>query len=141
VLGCGRDYQYDCVSGGSTAAGESIPTVCSERARFAFQATDGSVHEAWDWTSEERSAAAREAATASAVHDLPCGRASIVAVDELTVEGCGQRITYRQVARDIATPPGHFGINNGSQYTLVGVFLFRHRAPARHRRPRRQPQV
>jgi hypothetical protein len=120
VIGCGHDYQYDCISGGQTVTRESIPTVCSERARFAFEATDGSLHEAWDWTSNERSAAARDAGIASAVHDLPCGRASTLAVDELTLEGCGQRITYRQVAREIATPPGHFGINNGSRYTLVG---------------------
>jgi hypothetical protein len=127
VVGCGHDEEYACQAGlvarnvdGQVNQGDPH---CALRPRSAYEATDGSIHEAWG------DAAQRDAAIASAIHDLPCQRASIVAIDELTLEGCGQRVTYRTAAQEIpwlgavswlATPPGHPRITAGSRYTLVG---------------------
>jgi hypothetical protein len=120
VVGCGHGEEYVCQAGhlsrniDGVHVDDASPTSCSPRERIAYEATDGSIHEAWG------DAAQGGAAIASAVHDLPCPRASIVAIDDLTLEGCGQRVTYRAVAQNIATPPGHQRITDGRRYTLVG---------------------
>jgi len=116
VVGCEHDQQYSCTAGYDYEHTRN-PTTCSYRTRSAFQATDGSIHDAWG---DESAAAAKEAATLSAMHDLPCARAAIVAIDDLTLEGCGQRITYRNLSQAFATPPGHFRITTGVRYMLVG---------------------
>ena len=121
VVGCGHDEEYVCQAGhlGRNIDGvhvdDASPTSCSPRERIAYEATDGSIHEAWGGAGHGAAAA-----IASAVHDLPCPRASIVAIDDLTLEGCGQRVTYRAVAQNIATPPGHQRITDGRRYMLVG---------------------
>jgi hypothetical protein len=121
VVGCGHDDEYQCQAGslGRNVDGvhveDGYPTSCSPRERIAYEATDGSIHEAWG------DAAQGGAAIASAAHDLPCERASIVAIDNLTLEGCGQRVTYKSVDRFVATtPPGRFRITTSRRYTLVG---------------------
>jgi hypothetical protein len=87
---------------------------CRQLERVPYQATDGSLHEAW----EGDGTAQRDAAIASAVRDLPCAQSSVVVVDNLTLEGCGQRVTYRAVAnpREASTRPGHAP---GFRYVVV----------------------
>jgi hypothetical protein len=131
VVGCGHDEQYNCTAGfkANDNRSSSYPTRCSYRRRSAFTATDGSVRETWDastttvggaWVSDA-SEAEKETAILSAVHDLPCARASIAVIDNLTLEGCGQRVTYKLIdgEKATATPPGHFHITTSHRYLLV----------------------
>lgn len=95
VVGCGLEVTYDCGDAGD-------PQGCQARERVEFQATDGTAHGGWQ---EEEMASnhgmSREAALASAAHDLPCDRASlqILGADANgfpnVLEGCGQRVTYQ----------------------------------------------
>lgn len=95
VTGCGLEVTYDC---GDTSASPA----CQARERVEFEATDGTSHAAWQ---EEEMASnhgtSREAAIASAVHDLPCDRASVQVTGAdpngfaNVLEGCGQRVTYQ----------------------------------------------
>jgi hypothetical protein len=129
VVGCGHDEQYNCTAG-FTADNKrnSSPTRCSYRPRSAFTATDGSVRESWNASTTkvgknsvtDCSDAEKETAILSAVHDLPCSRTSIAVIDNLTLEGCGQRVTYRQDDVEIVTPPGHFHVTASHSYVLVG---------------------
>ncbi len=129
VVGCGHDEQYNCTPG-FTADDKrnSSPTRCLYRPRSAFTATDGSVRETWNasttnvgkaWVNDS-SDAEKETAILSAVHDLPCARTSITVIDNLTLEGCDHRVTYRQDDDQIATRPGHFHITASHRYVLVG---------------------
>jgi hypothetical protein len=116
VIGCGHREEYNCVAGYQSRHGER-PTSCTYRSRAAYGATDGTVHETvWESTADPQ----RAAAIASAAHDLPCPSASIAVIDSLTLEGCGQRITYRQLEQGYTTPPGHYRITGGYRYILVG---------------------
>jgi hypothetical protein len=101
VTGCGLQLTYDC---GDDADARG----CQAHERVGFEATDGTSRDG----SEEEEAnhgLSREAALASAAHDLPCDRASIQVVGAdpngfaNVLEGCGQRVTY-QIA-DVAEPP------------------------------------
>jgi hypothetical protein len=95
VTGCGLEITYDCGDTGDARA-------CEARERIEFEATDGTSRGGWQ---EEETTSnhgmSREAALASAAHDLPCDRASlhILGADEKgfpnVVEGCGQRVTYQ----------------------------------------------
>ncbi|HEX8791480.1 MAG TPA: hypothetical protein VF765_11060 [Polyangiaceae bacterium] len=103
VTGCGLEVTYDC-----SAAGETGP--CQARLRVEYEATDGTSHGAWlEEEVASNNSMARDAALASAAHDLPCDRASIQVVGAdpngfaNIVEGCGQRVTY-QIA-DVAGEP------------------------------------
>jgi hypothetical protein len=132
VVGCGKEAQYRCAPGRFGAKGtydfSRGANSCVPRDRTAYRATDGTVHEGWEspisryegQVSLEVQMAQREAAIASAVHDIPCDPASTAALDGEMVEGCGQRVTYRTVAEVIPTSPGHFVIREGYRYTLVG---------------------
>jgi hypothetical protein len=130
VVGCGHDEQFNCTAGfTANDKRNSSPTRCSYRPRSAFTATDGSVRETWNASTtnvgkawgNDSSDAEKETAILSAVHDLPCARASITLIDNLTLEGCGQRVTYRQIDGEITTtPPGHFHITTSHRYLLVG---------------------
>ncbi len=127
VVGCGHEAQYYCPYT-SRDLGQHFGRYCDPRDRTAYQATDGTLHEGWGSVGDrvvgpldpEVEAARREAAVASAAHDIPCDRAALTAVDSEIVEGCGQRVTYRTVPEVIATPPGHFQIKEGYRFTLVG---------------------
>ncbi len=95
VTGCGQEVTYDCNAGGA-------PGDCKARVRVEYEATDGTSHGAWqEEEAASNNAMAREAAIASAAHDLPCDRASIQIVGgdpngfANVVEGCGQRVTYQ----------------------------------------------
>jgi hypothetical protein len=127
VVGCGKHAQYACsdatYADRGTAGGSSTVGSCNERSRWAWEATDESIHEAWG--SEDWGPISRDAAIASAAHDLPCDRAAITVVgsDRGTanvLEGCGQRINYQVTDHDLATPTGHFRITRGFRFTLVG---------------------
>ncbi len=96
VTGCGLEATYVC---GGDASSE-----CHERLRVEFEATDGSAHGAWlEDETRSNGATSREAAIASAAHDLPCDRGSlqVVGSDQRgfanVVDGCGQRVTYQVV--------------------------------------------
>ena len=82
--------------------------MCEENGTFAVQATDGSVFTA---TSADAEAARvpEKAAIASAAHDIPCARASlrVVGHEPTVVDGCGQRITYKEEEHALVPPPGY----------------------------------
>lgn len=103
VTGCGLVVDYDC-------SGTADSTDCHARVRVEYEATDGTSHGAWlQQEASSNNATAREAAVASAAHDLSCapGSLQVVASDQNgfpnVVDGCGQRVTY-QVA-DAAEQP------------------------------------
>jgi hypothetical protein len=103
VAGCGLEVTYDC---GGTAGS----TECQARQRVEYEATDGTSHGAWlNEDSNANTTMSREAAIASAAHDLPCDRASVQVVANdpnglaNIIEGCGQRVTYQVV--DAAEQP------------------------------------
>jgi hypothetical protein len=116
VVGCGHDHQYTCAAGYATRH-ESFATTCSYRSRYSYEATDGSHHEAW---ADEAGGAVRETAILSAIHDLPCTRESIHLVDGLTLDGCGQRVTYREIVEDQSMPPAQKQITSIHRYLLIG---------------------
>jgi hypothetical protein len=99
VSGCGTKARYICWEVPQVDHPHSVgPNECRQLKRIQYQATDGSLHESM----EGDNTAQREAAIASAAHDLPCAPASVVADGELglggtTLEGCGQRVTYKVV--------------------------------------------
>jgi hypothetical protein len=88
VTGCGSESTYLC-------APTSGSFRCSDRHRVSVVATDGSMYQAWG---DDIDAAARDAALASATHDLQCARAAVVVVVPMrSLEGCGSRVSYEIV--------------------------------------------
>ncbi len=118
--GCGHDTEYIC--GDLAKANYDYPIrQCLEEHKLAFEATDGTVHRAWP---RKRDEASRNAAIASAAHDLPCEPAAIAVVGSSwedgssvanVLEGCGQRVTYELVAHRLAVARGV----DAYRYTLV----------------------
>lgn len=109
VAGCGLEFTYDC--GGPSETG-----ACRERQHIEYEATDGTTHAAWsDEVATTSGALAREAAMASAAHDLPCDRASlqVFSSDQRglpnVVDGCGQRVTYQIADVGDESHPGASG--------------------------------
>jgi hypothetical protein len=103
VTGCGLEVTYIC-------GGTSDSTECQARQRIEYEATDGTSHGAWlNEDPNANTSMSREAAIASAAHDLPCDRASVrIAGGDPSglanvIEGCGQRVTYQIV--DVADQP------------------------------------
>jgi len=122
--GCGYDAKYGCITA-MNVEGQLVVS-CNERMRVSYEATDGSLHKTLDdvlsGVPTDFEAVSKEAAIASAAHDLPCDPASVVAVGKTNtlLEGCGQRVTYQLVGYDIAPPAGHVPQEKGRRYTLVG---------------------
>jgi hypothetical protein len=110
VMGCGRSMVYSCAvapvtfyDGNGRVLTQDRPS-CGEAQRVAYQSSDGSVRETW--LADEVAShfeVSKEAAVASAAHDLSCARGAISAIgsDERgfvnILEGCGARITYQLV--------------------------------------------
>lgn len=128
VVGCGETAQYSCYRFTQPCGPESPGRctgrdVCTERGRYLIGATDGSRQETWDGVDED-AAASKEAAFASAVHDLPCDRASVVVVAKDSggrpslLEGCQQRVTY-QVVDDVSAARGRGQHVTRQKYVLV----------------------
>jgi hypothetical protein len=120
VRGCGLEARYRvgraCPAGAERCYRPGpFVTPYWEIGRLAYRATDGSLHVGWD-----SDPPAREAALASAARDLPCPSVSLVADDTVTVEGCGQRITYKPLPEPVpTTPPGQPWIAAGYRYVEV----------------------
>ena len=119
VAGCGLEVTYDC----GDAAG---PKECQERQRAEYEATDGTTHGAWlNEDPNANTTTSREAAIASAAHDLPCDRASVRVVGNdpnglaNVIDGCGQRVTYQiaDVADETAASPS--GPVKKHKYVLI----------------------
>ena len=91
-----------------------------EGAHSQFTATDGTVQNAVGSTAN----AARDAALASAAHDLPCAPASITIVSRdsdglpIVFDGCSQRVTYRVDPYEFVAPGGNRSVF-GRRYTVV----------------------
>ncbi len=120
VVGCGRHEEFKCTAGFNTGHRNqrTYPTTCSYRTREAYVASDGTQKIAW--SGEGR--LVYETAIASAAHDLPCAPSSITEVDELTLEGCGQRVTYRAVPLElyrVSTDSNDFRVTDAYRYLLV----------------------
>jgi hypothetical protein len=120
VGGCGSDAWYRCHNATSESGGSN--QVCVERILSGLEASDGSVHLAWQGD-PEWPAISHQTAIQSAAQDLPCDAASsrVVAQDPITVEGCGQQVTYRLVPRDLTPPLGSAfeGKAAGYRYEMV----------------------
>ncbi len=119
VTGCGLAVTYDC-------SGAADSTDCRARLRVEYQATDGTSHGAWlEEETRSNNAAAREAALASAAHDLQCNPASLQVVGgdpsgfPNVVDGCGQRVTY-QIA-DVADQPTATPSEPGKKHRYVAL--------------------
>jgi hypothetical protein len=131
VGGCGLEAKYRCHNAAAGRGGTS--NVCEENGRFGIQATDGSVYMA---TSADAEAARvpEKAAIASAARDIPCARASIRVVghEPTAVEGCGQRITYKEEEHDLVPPPGYTidGDIKGYRDVIVSRVVLPEAAPA-----------
>ncbi len=88
VNGCGSESVYLC-------AHTLDSFTCSDRHRISVVATDGSMYQAW---ADDTDGAAKDAALASATHDLQCARPAVVmVVPNRILEGCGRRVTYENV--------------------------------------------
>jgi hypothetical protein len=119
VVGCNHHQQFACSSGFNSRHHDSQPTTCSYRPRVAYVASDGTQRIAW----QEDKSIVYDTAMASAAHDLPCSQSAIKSVDNLTLEGCGQRVTYREVRVEVElvnTVPGDFRVTLAYRYVLVG---------------------
>ena len=92
VSGCEKHARYTCVPGYDTRHHGAVDTSCSVRPRFEIEATDGTWQD--DWKHDD---VAADAASKSAAHDIPCALESLTSLDALTVDGCGQRVTYREI--------------------------------------------
>jgi hypothetical protein len=131
VSGCGYDATYDCgddqlksTVDAEGRVGATRTRDCGERYQLAYEATDGSRHPA-SLMDEVPSgfAAAKEAAVASAAHDLRCAPASVVVMGgdsepASILEGCGARLTYNLV--DVPTAPGRVRQVAAKRYVLTG---------------------
>ncbi len=108
VGGCGVEAKYRCHNAG--AGRGNTNNVCVENSRFGIQATDGSVYTATA-SDAEAARAPEKAAVASAAHDIPCPRASIRVVgrEPMVVEGCGQRLTYKEEEHESRAAAGVHG--------------------------------
>jgi hypothetical protein len=106
VGGCGLEAKYRCHNANADRGGTK--NVCVENVRFGIQATDGSVTMAMPDDPDAPEAPVR-AAIASAAHDIPCPRESLRLVmrEPTTVEGCGQRLTYKEEEHALTPPPGY----------------------------------
>jgi hypothetical protein len=107
VAGCGSLGRYLCQDADHARA------ACVERVLDAIEATDGSVRTTL--SDDPQAPRVRDAsAIASAAHDAHCaaGEVRVVAHDgDLSVvEGCGQRLTYREEPMDLR-PPDDFVVN------------------------------
>jgi hypothetical protein len=119
VAGCNQHQQFACSPGYNRRHHDSQPTTCSYRPRVAYMASDGTQRIAW----LDDKSIIYDTALASAVHDLPCSQSAINNVDNLTLEGCGQRITYREVPVEVElvnTVPRDFRVTLAYRYVLVG---------------------
>jgi hypothetical protein len=120
VGGCGVESRYRCHNQDADRGGTK--NVCVENVRFGIQATDGSVYMA---TPDDPDApeAPVHAAIASAARDIPCNRASIRLVmrEPTVVEGCGQRLTYKEEEHELTPPPGYVLEGNVKGYRDVLV--------------------
>jgi hypothetical protein len=119
VAGCGVEVTYDC---GGTGGSKQ----CQARESVEYEATDGTTHGAS--LAEETSsngAMSREAATASAAHDLPCDRASVHIVGNdahgfaNVLDGCGQRVTYQIADVGDQATGGHAGPVRKHKYVVL----------------------
>ena len=106
VGGCGVESKYLCHN--SAAGTGSTKNVCVENLRFGIQASDGSVVIATTG-GPDAAGAPEKAALASAAHDIPCARASLQVVgrEPMVIDGCGQRLMYREEEHDLVPPPGY----------------------------------
>jgi hypothetical protein len=121
VAGCGAQARYRCRT--SSAEGGGNTNVCVERILFALAATDGEVFTAMN-DDPRASQIAHQAAVVSAAHDIPCDVAAVRVVSNqpTLVEGCGQRVTYKEEEHAIPAPPGVEieGRMTGFREVLVG---------------------
>jgi hypothetical protein len=121
VGGCGAQARYLCRTSGADSGGGA--SVCSERVLFALAATDGQVFTAMN-DDPRGSQIAHQAAVVSAAHDIPCDVAAVrvVANQPTVVEGCGQRVTYKEEEHAIPVPPGYEieGRMKGFREVVVG---------------------
>ncbi len=115
--GCGANAEYVCIHPQVEVDAALVTFACSLRPRVGIEATDGSLAEEWQGNGHS---AERQAALASAAHDLPCDRSALQLVGDNIVDGCGQRVTYQLVSQSLATPPGHFRITVCRRETLIG---------------------
>ncbi len=120
VMGCGLAVTYSCAvapvaffDGNGRVLTQDRPT-CGEAQRVAYESSDGVVREAWLADEEASSfAVSKEAAIASAAHDLSCASAAIRVVGNddrgfvNILEGCGARITYQLVGASPAVGGAH----------------------------------
>ncbi len=106
VAGCGAQARYVCHTSSADSGGNT--TVCVERVLFALAATDGEVFTAMN-DDPQGPQVAHQAAVVSAAHDIPCDVAAVRVVSDqpTVVEGCGQRITYKEEEHAIPVPPGY----------------------------------
>jgi hypothetical protein len=107
VVGCNQHQQFTCSPG------------FNSRARVAYMASDGTQRITW----LDDKSIIFDTALASAAHDLPCSPSTIKSVDNLTLEGCGQRVTYREVPVEVElvnTVPRDFRVTLAYRYVLVG---------------------
>jgi len=104
VGGCGAQARYLCHPSSADDGGNA--NVCVERVLFALAATDGEVFTAMN-DDPHGPQVAHQAAVVSAAHDIPCDVAAVRVVSNqpTVVEGCGQRITYKEEEHAIPVPP------------------------------------
>jgi hypothetical protein len=128
ATGCGFDVDYECVDTTETDGSGRYwqQRACNPRQRLEYEATDGTKH--GGFFGEEIKAnnpGAREAALASAAHDIPCDKGSLKIVGDdphgfaNIVDGCGQRFTYQitEVGEQPAWTPT--GSVRAHRYVLV----------------------
>jgi len=118
VSGCGQHVQYACAPGYATNHRGIVATSCTTRPRYAILSTDGAWQDDWEYNDVARAALMR-----SAAHDIPCANGSLTFVDNLIAEGCGQRVTYRDVSElaiEANDSKSGYPITNASKYVLVG---------------------
>jgi len=109
VMGCGHAVVYACsvapvtfYDGNGRALTQDRPS-CGDAERITYESSDGSRRQAWlDDEVATNFAISKEAAVASAAHDLACtGAIRVVGSDDRgfvnVLEGCGARITYQLV--------------------------------------------
>ncbi len=121
VGGCGAQARYLCRPSSTDSGGSA--NICVERVLFALAATDGEVFTAMN-DDPHGPQVAHQAAVVSAAHDIPCDVAAVrvVANQPTVVEGCGQRVTYKEEEHAIPVPPGYEieGRMRGFREVLVG---------------------